>query len=195
MFLPTRCSLICTKWARRKRPPLPASAAERDRYFRAGESRLRIHRRLGIVAARTLGSGHRAGSGLHLAVQCSFRHGRRRLHPVGSAAGAVASRNTTPWSPPAPHRCALSHLKPAIFSEADRTVSTVSVVRRRFDKLEQSQPEADVAQLVEQPIRNRQVSGSSPLVGSIQKHARNIVLSPGPSIAIAAAWPWSARSH
>jgi hypothetical protein len=28
-------------------------------------------------------------------------------------------------------------------------------------------PEADVAQLVEQPIRNRQVSGSSPLVGSI----------------------------
>jgi hypothetical protein len=26
---------------------------------------------------------------------------------------------------------------------------------------------ADVAQLVEQPIRNRQVSGSSPLVGSI----------------------------
>ena len=27
--------------------------------------------------------------------------------------------------------------------------------------------DADVAQLVEQPIRNRQVSGSSPLVGSI----------------------------
>ena len=27
--------------------------------------------------------------------------------------------------------------------------------------------QADVAQLVEQPIRNRQVSGSSPLVGSI----------------------------
>src|ERR1700687_2053396 len=29
------------------------------------------------------------------------------------------------------------------------------------------QRQADVAQLVEQPIRNRQVSGSSPLVGSI----------------------------
>jgi hypothetical protein len=29
------------------------------------------------------------------------------------------------------------------------------------------QQQADVAQLVEQPIRNRQVSGSSPLVGSI----------------------------
>ena len=29
------------------------------------------------------------------------------------------------------------------------------------------QDQADVAQLVEQPIRNRQVSGSSPLVGSI----------------------------
>src|SRR5450432_339969 len=29
---------------------------------------------------------------------------------------------------------------------------------------------ADVAQLVEQPIRNRQVSGSSPLVGSIRRH-------------------------
>ena len=32
-------------------------------------------------------------------------------------------------------------------------------------------PEADVAQLVEQPIRNRQVSGSSPLVGSILSEA------------------------
>jgi hypothetical protein len=31
----------------------------------------------------------------------------------------------------------------------------------------EDKPEADVAQLVEQPIRNRQVSGSSPLVGSI----------------------------
>jgi hypothetical protein len=30
---------------------------------------------------------------------------------------------------------------------------------------------ADVAQLVEQPIRNRQVSGSSPLVGSIFSRA------------------------
>jgi hypothetical protein len=30
-----------------------------------------------------------------------------------------------------------------------------------------SPSQADVAQLVEQPIRNRQVSGSSPLVGSI----------------------------
>jgi hypothetical protein len=28
--------------------------------------------------------------------------------------------------------------------------------------------EADVAQLVEQPIRNRQVTGSSPVVGSIK---------------------------
>jgi hypothetical protein len=28
--------------------------------------------------------------------------------------------------------------------------------------------EADVAQLVEQPIRNRQVTGSSPVVGSIR---------------------------
>jgi NAD(P) transhydrogenase subunit alpha len=37
---------------------------------------------------------------------------------------------------------------------------------RRFGKLERL-TEADVAQLVEQPIRNRQVSGSSPLVGSI----------------------------
>jgi hypothetical protein len=46
------------------------------------------------------------------------------------------------------------------------------LLRRRFDKLEQSvsrdsqSKKADVAQLVEQPIRNRQVSGSSPLVGS-----------------------------
>jgi hypothetical protein len=29
---------------------------------------------------------------------------------------------------------------------------------------------ADVAQLVEQPIRNRQVTGSSPVVGSSQEH-------------------------
>ena len=35
------------------------------------------------------------------------------------------------------------------------------------DKL-RNKREADVAQLVEQPIRNRQVSGSSPLVGSIE---------------------------
>jgi hypothetical protein len=39
----------------------------------------------------------------------------------------------------------------------------------RFDKLHQAY-KADVAQLVEQPIRNRQVSGSSPLVGSIYLH-------------------------
>ena len=30
--------------------------------------------------------------------------------------------------------------------------------------------QADVAQLVEQPIRNRQVIGSSPIVGSSDKH-------------------------
>ena len=41
------------------------------------------------------------------------------------------------------------------------------LLRRRFDKLDWSNQQADVAQLVEQPIRNRQVSGSSPLVGSI----------------------------
>ncbi len=35
---------------------------------------------------------------------------------------------------------------------------------------------ADVAQLVEQPIRNRQVSGSSPLVGSSLFH---ILVEPG----------------
>ena len=40
------------------------------------------------------------------------------------------------------------------------------LLRRRFDKLDWSNQQADVAQLVEQPIRNRQVSGSSPLVGS-----------------------------
>ena len=35
--------------------------------------------------------------------------------------------------------------------------------------------DADVAQLVEQPIRNRQVSGSSPLVGSNPfKHLRSV---------------------
>jgi hypothetical protein len=44
--------------------------------------------------------------------------------------------------------------------------------RRRFDTLDQrcENPAlwyADVAQLVEQPIRNRQVIGSSPIVGSI----------------------------
>jgi hypothetical protein len=36
-------------------------------------------------------------------------------------------------------------------------------------------PEADVAQLVEQPIRNRQVSGSSPLVGSRFQARRQLV--------------------
>jgi hypothetical protein len=33
----------------------------------------------------------------------------------------------------------------------------------------QSTRNADVAQLVEQPIRNRQVTGSSPVVGSSQR--------------------------
>jgi hypothetical protein len=36
----------------------------------------------------------------------------------------------------------------------------------RFDTLDQQIEQADVAQLVEQPIRNRQVIGSSPIVGS-----------------------------
>ncbi len=35
--------------------------------------------------------------------------------------------------------------------------------------------QADVAQLVEQPIRNRQVSGSSPLVGSILTPSKGLV--------------------
>ena len=38
---------------------------------------------------------------------------------------------------------------------------------KRFGKLIGVSREADVAQLVEQPIRNRQVIGSSPIVGSI----------------------------
>ena len=37
--------------------------------------------------------------------------------------------------------------------------------RSEHDKIKQLQ-QADVAQLVEQPIRNRQVIGSSPIVGS-----------------------------
>src|SRR5271155_3714489 len=45
---------------------------------------------MGIDAARTLGSHHRAGAGLHLAVQYSVRDSRRRLHPMGLAARTVA---------------------------------------------------------------------------------------------------------
>ena len=37
----------------------------------------------------------------------------------------------------------------------------------KADKLSEINKNADVAQLVEQPIRNRQVIGSSPIVGSI----------------------------
>jgi hypothetical protein len=37
----------------------------------------------------------------------------------------------------------------------------------RFDKLNKAKQKADVAQLVEQPIRNRQVTSSSLVVGSI----------------------------
>ncbi len=37
----------------------------------------------------------------------------------------------------------------------------------RFGTLVKIPTQADVAQLVEQPIRNRQVIGSSPIVGSI----------------------------
>ncbi len=39
-------------------------------------------------------------------------------------------------------------------------------LRRRTRKIKSQMSKADVAQLVEQPIRNRQVTGSSPVVGS-----------------------------
>ena len=45
-----------------------------------------------------------------------------------------------------------------LFREAERSL---------FSPAHLESTQADVAQLVEQPIRNRQVSGSSPLVGSI----------------------------
>jgi hypothetical protein len=40
-----------------------------------------------------------------------------------------------------------------------------------FERMLQSLHRAEVAQLVEQPIRNRQVPGSSPGLGSIHPHA------------------------
>ena len=43
---------------------------------------------------------------------------------------------------------------------------TETLVSLRVPCVHLKSEQADVAQLVEQPIRNRQVSGSSPLVGS-----------------------------
>ncbi len=50
---------------------------------------------------------------------------------------------------------------------AIRDCSGGDLINWESQALGRSHQEADVAQLVEQPIRNRQVSGSSPLVGSI----------------------------
>jgi hypothetical protein len=44
----------------------------------------------------------------------------------------------------------------------------------RADPYRRAFPQADVAQLVEQPIRNRQVTGSSPVVGSIRNFCRGL---------------------
>jgi hypothetical protein len=49
-----------------------------------------------------------------------------------------------------------------------------AVWRQVSDKLRTVAPKADVAQLVEQSIRNRQVIGSSPIVGSILSATANL---------------------
>jgi hypothetical protein len=46
-------------------------------------------------------------------------------------------------------------------------IACTAKTAKPFGKLKGSKPEADVAQLVEQPIRNRQVTSSTLVVGSI----------------------------
>ena len=51
-------------------------------------------------------------------------------------------------------------------------------LRHAATAIKSTEQQADVAQLVEQPIRNRQVTGSSPVVGSSESFslAHNIFL-------------------
>ena len=53
------------------------------------------------------------------------------------------------------------------------TAAFLTTEDRRLTTALLESKQADVAQLVEQPIRNRQVSGSSPLVGSSFFRARS----------------------
>ena len=67
-----------------------ASLAECDWRLRAGKGSLRIHCRMGIVAARTLGSDPHPRPWLHLAIPHTLWHGCRCVYALGSAACAVA---------------------------------------------------------------------------------------------------------
>jgi len=69
-----------------------ASTVECGRHFCSGQGSLRVHRRMGLAAARTVGSHYRSGSGFHRVVQHSLRYGRRRLHSVGLIARAIGTR-------------------------------------------------------------------------------------------------------
>ena len=74
---------------------------------------------------------------------------------------------------------AMKRLERVVRRKLDRQAS-----RKRKSRINTNQ--ADVAQLVEQPIRNRQVSGSSPLVGSISNPDFSLSLSAGHSGELAA---------
>src|SRR5688572_2415927 len=110
-------------------------------------------------------------------------------NPASSPFTAATSTRTSPWHNPnsssttvagprcAFTRCSLSNSRTApspdglgdarYASEIDGNADTSPHfgARREFDKLLLS-PEAGVAQLVEQLIRNQQVIGSSPIAGS-----------------------------
>ena len=86
-----------------------------------------------------------------------FPHRQERAFPLEDICEKAAG------SDPAVHRTAsrASGLKPACRCSS-RAAATLPFPAPTL----QSTRSADVAQLVEQPIRNRQVTGSSPVVGS-----------------------------
>src|SRR5258708_30356692 len=87
----------CSKHDLRRRDPyferpatrghgLAAAAYHRRRMVDPGKSRGRLLRRLGLAAARGVGTGRRLGHGLYCAVEVPDRYRTRRPHaPVGRA--------------------------------------------------------------------------------------------------------------
>ncbi len=70
-----------------------ATAAQRGRNSFDGQSSLRIHCRMGLAAARTLGAHRGSGPCLHLVVhEHSIRNSTGHLHDVGVAARRVGAR-------------------------------------------------------------------------------------------------------
>src|SRR5215469_6232497 len=102
-----------------------------------------------------MGANARISACLRFTVhQHSLRHSTGRLHAVGPA--AIGVRAGVRRADGDGGGVGSEGMRSAAFPEKQQTIWYTNQVP----------PKADVAQLVEQPIRNRQVIGSSPIVGS-----------------------------